>query len=350
MKYCIRCGKVLPEDTVFCTGCGAKATPATDAAAPSYAPPPMPAKSGITFRNTGLGFILPAVMLIFLFYMGLTDPLFSSVWHFKYVVRPAVPYILVAFAVVLSSRAKGPDLSLGAILGLSGIIVGLVMQSGGSWLAGLLLAIAAAAVVGAVNGVINGLIRVRSAVPTVLISAAVTWSMSFFVRRIAAVLSGGIAIRLSDVSLGAAGILVVLTAFAIAFALNLGTKLGTPVFRNSRSIALCIVSYILSAVIAALAGFFMLLWVRAASPTMGTDYGPFILFIFACLLSSRVLDNRYTPAIYVLPLGFIWVWSINFFMINSVNLFFQYCTYYALSAVALLIAFVSRFEKKRTIL
>ena len=63
MKYCTCCGKELPEDTAFCTGCGAKTTPTADTAPPSYALPPMAPKSGITFRNV-LGFILPAMMLI----------------------------------------------------------------------------------------------------------------------------------------------------------------------------------------------------------------------------------------------------------------------------------------------
>ena len=352
MKYCTHCGKALPEDAVFCTACGTQASPAAGSAPPyasAYASAPLPPKSGTTFRNAGLGFILPAVILLALFVMGAANPYFFMLKNLENILLAAVPCIAVALATVLPTRAKGPDLSPSAVPALSGIIIGLVMQSGGSWLAGLLLAIAAAAAVGAVNGVINGLIRVRSAVLTVLISAAVTLVVSFIVRRVAFSLSGGAPIMpdLPDIPIGLAGFLVLLIAFAIAFALNVGTKLGTPVFKNSRSVALCIVSYIPSAVIAALVGFFMLLRIRAAIPSLSMGYEPFVLFVFACLLSSRVLDNRIAPALYVLPLGLVYAMLTNVLNLNNIPSFSQLLILYVLAAIALAIAFVSRYEKKQ---
>ena len=166
----------------------------------------------------------------------------------------------------------------------------------------MLLAILAAAVIGAVNGVANGAIRVRSILLTVLISAAVTGVVSFIVGQIALGLTDGYAIRtdVPAISLNMAAIMLLLISFALAFFLNLGTKLGTPLYKTARSMGLCIAAYMASAVIAALVGFYYNIWISVATPTTGGGLEAFILFAFACVISSRALDNGFAPVLYAL--------------------------------------------------
>lgn len=204
MAYCSQCGKPLQQvDANFCNSCGARLRPASAYASPqpaytppAYTPPPSAPAAPLstdraTFRNTGMGYILPAALLIIALLMGTANPLFLVDVNLGNILMQWAVYAAIAFAAVLPARAKGPDLSVGSVMALSGVIIGQAVQGGGPWLSGLLLAIVAAAVVGAINGVINGVIRIRSILLTILISAAVTVAVSFIVRRIALGLTDG---------------------------------------------------------------------------------------------------------------------------------------------------------------
>lgn len=216
----------------------AYAPPQPAYATPAYTPPAAPiaplTANQFTFRNTGMGFILPVLLLIISLFMGMIHPVFLSIENISVIFKQSTVYAAITFAAVLPARAKGSDLSFGNVVSLSSVIIGLALQSGGSSFSGLLLAILAAAVVGAVNGVANGVIRVRSILLTVLISAAVTGVVSFIVGQIALGLTDGYAIRtdVPAISLNMAAIMLLLISFALAFFLNLGTKLGTPLYNH----------------------------------------------------------------------------------------------------------------------
>ena len=356
MKFCILCGKELSKDAAFCTGCGAAAPPVSERMSscaspysqpPKYAPVTHP-KSGVTFRNAVLGFIIPALLLIMVLIAGSGSPVFYKLLNLKHVFTQSVSTIAIALAVVLPARAKGPDLSAGAISGLSAIVTALVVQSGGTWLTGLLLSIAVAAAIGAVNGIINGLIRIPSSVLTVLISVIVTGFISYVIRQLTFILTRGASIlaHIPEVSLTAAGVLILLIAFAAVFLLNFTTPLGSPLFKRNRPISVCILSYMISAVIAAFAGFYLLLHFRAVTPMVSAGNEPLILFVFACLLSSRALDNRIAPALYAMLLAVIWTFFTNLLTVYSVNTFYQYAFFIILAASTLTVAFVSRYEKR----
>ena len=203
MKYCTQCGQALPDDTAFCTVCGAKLEPgyaagSTPMPMPNFQQPAARPTGRITFLNTGLGFILPAVILFVAFAIGINTRNFLSLINLEQLFMACVIFAALAFAVVLPARAKGPDLSIGRVMALSGVIITLIIESGGTWFSGLLAAIVAAAVVGAVNGVINAVIRVRSVLLTVLISAVVTWAVSFGVLLIAVALAGDNSVVIAD--------------------------------------------------------------------------------------------------------------------------------------------------------
>ncbi len=355
MAYCTRCGKKLFEGSVFCYSCGAKAAPAT---LPPYSPPnnrpvyrePQPPRksSGATFLNTGLGFVLIGVLLIAVQVLFFSTPMAISQGNIRNVFLHFALLVSLAFGSVLAVRAKGPDLSIGAVTALSGIIISLVVQSGGSWFVGLLLAIVAAAAIGAVNGLINALMPVQSAGLSVFISAVVTFVASFVVRQLAGALSGGsrTAVDLPAMELVLPFMILLLVSFILAFFLNFGTKLGTPVYSNKRPVGLCIGAYITSAVIAALVGFCFLIRLRVASPTMGSGYEIYILFVFACIMSSRALDNRAAPVLFALMPAVIWSLLNNAFLLQGLPTYSQDIIFIILTVIILAAAFISHHQKK----
>ena len=361
MTYCTQCGKPLQQaDANFCNSCGARLTPAPAYASPqpayappAYAPPPSAPAAPLTteranFRNTGMGFLLPAALLIIVLLTGMVNPLFLVDVNLGNILMQWAVYAAIAFAAVLPARANGPDLSIGSVIGLSAVIIGQVVQAGETWLSGLLLALLAAAIVGTVNGVINAVVRVRSILLTVLISAAVTGAVSFIVRRIALGLTDGYPVMtdIPGISPGLAAFILLLISFALAFCLNIGTRLGSPVYKTSRSIGLCIAAYAVSAVVAALAGIYFVIRVRAVIPTIGSGYEAFILFVFACVISSRALDNRFAPVLYALLPALSWAVLQNVLILNMIGLPYQIIAEWILAAAMLLIAFFSRYEKK----
>lgn len=357
MAYCTQCGKALPDDSVFCSSCGVRVTsaaaPPLSDPPPSYTaaynvPQPSRQSSGVRFLNTGLGFVLPAVLFIITLLIGSLTPNFFLVQNLSNVFLQYVTLAAIAFACVLCIRAKGPDLSLGAVMGLSGVIAALVMQSGGSWLAGLLMAVAAAAVIGAVNGTVNALIRIRSVVLTILISAAVTLAVSFGVRRIAFALTAGVPIQagLPHISPALPAVILLLITLILAFFLNFGTNLGLPVYQSKRSVGLCIAAYTASSVIAALAGFYLLLRIQVAVPTIGMGHEMYILFVFACLISSRALDNRVAPVVYAMLPALIWCLLTNVLNLLAFPFYTQNLVFDGITLASLAIAFVCRYEKR----
>jgi len=392
MTYCTQCGKPLQQDDAnFCTACGARLTPApadappppayeppTDAPPPpayeppvdvpprpayvppadtpprlAYVPPantppppapPAPLSSDrATFRNTGLGLIFPSLLLIAALVFGMV---INHNFNWSDILWQWAVHAAIAFAAVLPVRAKGPDLSIAGIIGLSSVIISLVIREGEEWYIGVLIAVLVAAVIGAVNGVINGVIRDRSIPLTVLISAAVTGVVIFILRNVAIVLTDGAIIRV-DIPVippEAAAFVLVLISFILAFFLNLGTKLGSPVYKTDRSVGLCIVAYMVSAVIAALAGFYYAIYGKAGIQSLGSGYEIFVLFVFACVISSRALDNRFAPVLYALLPALSWYMLI--YVLILIGVYYQTIAECIVVLIALLIAFCSRYEKK----
>ena len=122
--------------------------------------------------------------------IGLFSPVFLAATNVSNVFRQCAFLRGRRFRHRAAHPGQGPDLSIGAVMGLSGIIFGLVVQAGGSWFTGLLLAILAAAAIGAVNGVINAVIRLRSILLTVLFLPSPRKRFPLLSRVVALVLAG----------------------------------------------------------------------------------------------------------------------------------------------------------------
>lgn len=105
----------------------------------------------------GALWVLLAALVIFS--IGSRD--FLTVSNGKNVLMQGTVLLLVSFGMGLSILSGGVDLSVGAVVGLTGVIVGILMRAG----TGLLLSVAAGIVVSAGVGLINGFFISRLDVP-----------------------------------------------------------------------------------------------------------------------------------------------------------------------------------------
>jgi ribose transport system permease protein len=334
--------------------------PMTPPVMPTSPPPPQPAPRAYetasavpvaplsagkgNFLNTGLGFVLIGVLLIAAQAVAFISPMFFNLQNLGNLFISFIPSAAIGFAAVLSSRAKGPDLSIGSVAGLTSVIVALNAVGSGSLITGLLIAL----IVGAGIGLINGVCTVYLRIPAVIITT-VTGLLSYFIGIL---ITEGQTItpgfpRYDDIT-GFAFLLLLVT-FAIAFLLILFTRLGQPSYKrdkDARPISFMF-AYVGSAVIGVLAGFFLMLRLGAGMPGIGTNSELLILFVFAVVYSTRALDNRIAPVLFAMVPAWIWTLLSNGLNLLNVSSFTHYIVTAAITLVFVVLAYVCRYERRR---
>ncbi len=105
----------------------------------------------------GVAFLLVTLFVTF----SLAGPGFASVPNLVNIGVQTSILLMLALPMTLIIMSEGLDLSMGAVLGLAGVVLALVLADGGSVPA----ALAAALAVGTTFGVLNGLIVVRLGIP-----------------------------------------------------------------------------------------------------------------------------------------------------------------------------------------
>lgn len=328
--YCTKCGKNLKDGMLFCMGCGAKVGTRDDMERQKFSRSvyaPVKTNNAKSFVSCYLGFILLGLLFIVTLTMGLCSPLFFDSTNLTNIFRQLGIFAPVAFAVVITTRAKGPDISIGSMIAISGIIIAGIYTTGGSWVTGLLLAVFACGFIGAVNGAVAVLLKVPSLIVTLITSA--------IVRGAALASIGGIPILIHEpipfpqvlilgIPIGALVLMII--TFIAAFFLVLQTRLGMPMQeRNSdnKPVYIYITAYIISGVFAALVGFYMLSRLQSANANIGMGYEMYILFVFACVTGSKVIDNKAFAVVYALAPAVIWVLLRNAMCIIGTSSFEQ---------------------------
>jgi len=356
MTDCTHCGSELPEDAFFCTACGAAVLHASvaGATAPENAPPsshipsPLPTNNGLTFRNSGIGLVLTGMLLIAVHIFAFSSsPMFAHFTNIVNLFRQFAVASAIGFAVVLSMRAKGPDLSVGSVMGLSAVIISSIGLSTGSVWIGLLVALVVSAVIGLINGVFSVYFRVPAVIITI-ITGALAYSISLLLSQ-GKYITGSYP-SLEDVP--AASLLLIIITFIIAFLLVLLTPLGLPKHKREKNLrpVSFMFAYVASAINAVFAGFFLVLRLHGAQAGLGTGYEVNVLFIFAVVYSSRVLDNRVAPVIFsVIPAWILCVLT-NTIMLLSYPMYVQSLIGGALALVFGILAYICRHEKQNAML
>ncbi len=386
MKQCIGCGQTVDDSYGFCSACGAQAANLGSAEEPimregkaqggrvqeqakdaeksfvvenAVTPVkerstdllPDDAQSGsiktptspFSFQNTGLGLVVAALLLAasaagFYFSAGFNLPIMHKVLDVFGV------YALVAFSVVLTMRAKGPDLSAGAVVSASAVICGLLLSRFGSVLSAVLLTVLICTVFGLVNGALASFLKL----PSVLL----TFLTGLTGRAVISMLTAGaLARKPAPVVILPYGTLILIGAVLLpAFLIVLLSPLGIPRYKketkSARSIVMLV--YMLSALFASLAGILLLMSEKMGDAGLAGSLNSefFIVFVFAMLVSSRALDNRLAPVLFALVPALIW--TLGSFVLDQlwIEAYVHPVIYGGFALVVFVIAYACRYERR----
>jgi ribose/xylose/arabinose/galactoside ABC-type transport system permease subunit len=309
----------------------------------------IPTKSTNVFVGGILGLVVLAALLSAAIIAGLFTNNFLSQGNLSRVFYEFLLFGALACGVVMTSRAKGPDLSMGALIALTGVII---VTTGGSWVIGLVIAFLVCASIGAINGILIVFLRIPSLILTIVVTVIAQGVV--FLVSIDRIMDIGRDIRTLG-GIEVAGIHIVpLAIFAVAFVaallMILFSKLGKPLSKrevqDNRSISY-FAAYLLSSVIAFLVGVLMVSRGGVATPFMGSGYEIFIILCFAIITSSRFIDNRGLPAVSAVVAALFYVLVTNVTILNVIpNGFSPYWTRLVVGIIALLFIVISYIARR----
>jgi ribose transport system permease protein len=206
----------------------------------------------------------------------------------SFTIRQAAVLAILAGCQTLTMLTGGIDLSVGYVASMSGFLVATWVHQPGGWVVGLAVALGAAALVGLVNGIGVGIFRVHPLIVTlgmglVVLGFANVWQLQTVQT------GSGVPAEIRTLGVGLTGDLipnnlVVFVPIAIAIILLLRrTGYGRMLYAigdnpvaarlsGVRSWQVVVVLYVISAVLAALAGLLQSGLSNAASVTLATPY------------------------------------------------------------------------------
>jgi ribose/xylose/arabinose/galactoside ABC-type transport system permease subunit len=302
-----------------------------------------------TFLNTGMGLILVLLLLCTAAFLSVITPLFFDYDNLMSAIKQCALFSLLAIAATLSTRAGGLDLSIGPCIAMSAVIIAQTMLMGGSAVSGALLAASAALVLGLINGFAVVFFKTPALIVTLASGLVVSGVSTAFTQG--QMLSVQFSERIQYfASTSIIGILALLGAvFLFGFLYHLLTKIGRPLAKREqpRPMVSYMFAYLASAEIAAAVGFILLVRFQSTTSAVDLQYTAFIVFVFALLTASRVLDNRFAPVLFALVPGIIWGLISNVFRLWGVITFYQPIVYSVLALICLMVALLSRFERKK---
>jgi len=237
--FCKNCGNQISENDTFCVNCGTPVqAPATQpiyqppvqapaaqpiyqppVQAPSQAPPVYGQTSSAELQDKGIygrfgGLFIFGALIIILFAMG---AVFSE--HFLVPVnlinifRQLLIMLPAAFAVGLTIKAKGIDLSFPAMASLTMSII----MSSGNLGTGILIAVFACIAIGVINALGIHFLKLPGILVTVITYMLVSYGTSFLLR------SGAMfPVKAAPVMMYVAVALAVIVALAVAFVSSIG--------------------------------------------------------------------------------------------------------------------------------
>jgi ribose transport system permease protein len=99
-------------------------------------------------------FLLVCILILLFIILGVTSPVFLKTVTLMKLLKQASIYGIIAIGMVLVITSSGIDLSVGSVVGLSGVIVAMCMNSGMPIFLSILVAIFTSMLVGIFNGLI----------------------------------------------------------------------------------------------------------------------------------------------------------------------------------------------------
>lgn len=281
-------------------------------------------ESKIILKNNFVGKYLLFIFLYFMFANSFTGILMTGISgtiieRFDRVVMQMAPYVVVALAVVVSSRSKGLDLSIPATLGFAGMFLGVLAQS-----IGLVASAVVVLFLCAVIGIIHGLLIVYVRVPAVLLTLITGTFIGLFGKI--ALQGQAIRVPMNDLVKSPlfflAIIVVVLGAVMLLMMTNIGKPARTRTEQESSSF-IHVAAYMATSMIAGVAGIIYAFRLQASSPLMDSGWLIFILIYFVVISATRLSQKRFVAPLLAVATAFFLALYSNVMSIMGYDIFIQ---------------------------
>ena len=249
------------------------------------------------------------------------------------IVRTFVPFTALAAGMAIAVRAGGPDLSLGAVLLLSGTAAAQAVSAGLPFAAGGVLAV----VLGAANGLLIVRLRFPAVWSTLAVCIVVRVINSLFPRR-----------------------LPVPELAAYAEALFLPLLIGIPLAallllvliplkgKKRHGLRICVPVYAAAATFAALGGIYLCARNTGVIMAGRIEYEICLIFLAGGLCLGNAAGRKLLPLPAALLLAFSWCTLMNLLTLYCVSSYWQLVLQILLAAVFALAAFFSNKKKQHS--
>lgn len=98
--------------------------------------------------------LLVAILIILFVFFSITSPVFLNMTTLMALLRQASIYGIIAIGMVFIIISSGIDLSVGAVVGLSGVVVAMLLQNGLGLIPSIMISLIASMFVGIFNGIL----------------------------------------------------------------------------------------------------------------------------------------------------------------------------------------------------
>lgn len=240
------------------------------------------AEFNIFMRRYGIGLVVISLILI----LTITSPTFRTIGNTISILLQVSLNGLLALGMVFVITAGGIDLSIGSMLALASVIIGVVLNLTGNILLACVAAVAATTFFGYLNGI---LVAKLDMIPFV-----VTLATMLVIRGVAYIISGGYAQSLGNTQFRLIGggklfgiipypIIVLIITAILAYILLHWTKFGRYIYAIGGNIdaateaginvsRIRTFSFIISGFCAGIAGIILTSRISAAQPNVGVGY------------------------------------------------------------------------------
>jgi ribose transport system permease protein len=322
--FCISCGTIIRKEAVICPKCGVKQM----------------AVNTQIYSNIQIGqFIRIGVLFVLLFFgvivasvTSVTSGVFLNPSNIRNIMYQYIPLLMTGVVTFLVMNSGGIDFSIGSLIGLTSVILGIFNGS--------ILGATMALFVGLIFGCINGLIAIKTPVKSFIVTIA---TMTL-IRGIALAISDGQPkqIQVNSTYFSIQLLLVMLVvgvSFFLLFKKYGMVDKGNINFSSLKRDNISILYYLLSAFSAVIVGIFLSFRIRVGIPTAGSGYevDAIIVAILGGVACGYAAINLVSTIIAALLLAVM----VNFFNLNGINVYMQII----LKIVVLFIGFIPLFVK-----
>lgn len=274
-------------------------------------------------KRYGIGFVMLGMFVI----LAIVSPKFLTLGNITNVLTTISLNGVLAMGMVFVITAAGIDLSIGSMLALGSVTIGLVLKATESMVFASVTSIAVCALFGLINGYIVGKFD--------MFPFVVTLASMLVIRGLAYVLSGGYSFALADPRFAQIGlgklfgqvpfpVIILLTVSTLAYFILHMTKYGRYVYSVGGNIKAAkasgvnvlwtrVFTFVISGVCAGTAAIIMTARINAAQPNIGVGYE--IDAIAACVIGG----TSFSGGISTIPGTFIGIMIIGL-IFNGMNL------------------------------